>query len=143
MTTKNFLTAFGALWVLYGLLFLFGTDAAVNLYGSTDMIRAAMGTAEGAPAAMAAISNVKMLGGMLLSAGLMGLVARDARASYGRKGILVFITAANLMFLVFNLMGLTAEGNRPPIVWFDMIANALFFLGGAYFLTKEKGFETA
>ncbi len=126
MTTKNFLSIYGILILLYGILFLFLPDQAYELYGLSG---------ESTPLATNLLGG---LGGTFIAAGIMAFLARDASASRGRKAILVFIALSSAIFLVRNIMGLAGGASFGTMSYVDLILQALFTIGGGYLVTKEK-----
>ena len=127
MSTKNFLSIYAVVILLYGLLFLFLPGTAYDLYGISDQ------------SSDLSTNLLQGLGSVFIPAGIMSWLARDASASHGRKGILVFIALSSLIFLIRNLMGVFAGVTFGAMTYVDLIVQALFAGGGFYLLRNEKG----
>ena len=124
MNVKNFLSVYAVLVLIYGILFLFLTGKAIDIYGGTST-----------PLLVNALQGI---GTVFVAAGVMSWMAREASVSHGRKAILMFIALGSLIFAIRSIMAIATGSVTSNQAYIDLVVQVIFAVGGFYFFSKEK-----
>ena len=124
MNVKNFLSVYAVLILIYGILFLFLTGKAIDIYGG-----------ESSPLLANALQGI---GTVFVAAGVMSWMAREASASHGRRAILMFIGLGSLIFAIRSIMAMATGTVGSNQAYIDLVVQVIFAAGGFYFFSKEK-----
>jgi hypothetical protein len=128
MNVKNYFTLAGIVGILYGALFFFATDKASELYSNAELSNEL------------SVVLAKFLGASVLAAGIMVILARNASKSIGRTAILYYMAVSQILYLILNIMGMTAAA-AGSMNYADLIVNIILGFGAVYFILKERGAE--
>jgi NO-binding membrane sensor protein with MHYT domain len=123
MNTKNYLTVAGVVGVIYGLAFFFFPEQAQSFYGIDDQSNEL------------AVRMQRFFGGSIIAMGFLGLMARNASESIGRKAVLGGLS----VFFILNLVqiGMWLAQDAPTFSYVDAVVTLVLGAGAIYFYRKE------
>jgi NO-binding membrane sensor protein with MHYT domain len=123
MNTKNYLTLAGIVGVVYGLAFFLFPEQSQSFYGLSDQSNEL------------AIRMQRFFGGSIIAMGFLGLMARNASASVGRKAVLGGLS----VFFILNLVqiGMWLAKDAPTFSFVDAVVTLVLGIGAVYFYRKE------
>lgn len=124
LSLKTILTAHAVVFLIYGIMDLFVTEAAIAAFS------------DGVDASPISKLLVRMTGATFLSLAVLTWFMRDANLSYGRRAGLFSLAIGSLIASVLQIMAIM-DGTINDMNWLGVVVSTAFGLAYVYYGNKE------